>query len=307
MVNNKEVAIIGLGPAGVSASIYLKRYGMEPVCYEKDLVGGKTNYTDKIVNYPGYVKEKGPLLAEDFLKQLESFSIKPIYRAVSSVELTESGTFLLSINQEKREFKYVILAMGLSMKKSSIKNIDKFLGRGVSSCAVCDGNFYKGKNVSVFGNGNAALEETYYLSTLAKKIDLIVPDEKLLGMEMEIERIKKTENINIYYSSFIKEIIGENKVEKLVLKSRGEQKEIEADGLFIYGNMLPSSSILAFEVKNDNSYILVDEKMETSVKNLYAIGDYRKTYLRQVATAISDGAVASYFIHNSYLADKNNG
>lgn len=303
-MNNDEVAVIGLGPAGVSASIYLKRYSLNPICYEKDLIGGKTNYTDKIVNYAGFTLEKGPLLASNYEKQLQEFGIKPIYKAVSKIEKIDDF-FRLTIDNQTRDFKYVILAIGLTMKKSNIINIDKFKGRGISTCAICDGNFYKGKDILVYGNGNACLEETLYLASLAKNIYLINPDKKLNGVEAEIEKINKLNNIHFYYESKVVEVDGDNVLKQVKIKNKNEEVIIKGDALFLYGQMLPSSSIIDFDVeKNEAGFIKVDSFMCSSVKNFYVVGDYRDTSLRQVVTASSDGAIASLAIHNDYLKNR---
>ncbi len=301
MLNNKEIAVIGLGPAGVSASIYLKRYGLTPICYEKEIIGGKTNYTDKIVNLAGFVKEKGQLLASDYEKQLESFKIDVIYKTINKVSKIDDH-FLISSNNYQKEFDYVILAMGLQMKKSNIKNIDPFMGKGVSSCAVCDGNFYKNKIVAVYGNGNECLVETSYLASLAKQVYLIYKENDLKGIESEIERIKNSSNITLLSNTIVSEIVGKNKITGINIFSNNKASLLNIDGLFIYGQMLPSSSILDFDVeKDDKGFIISDANMETSVSNLYAVGDFRNTSLRQIAVATSDGAIAASNIHLKVL------
>lgn len=304
MLNNKEVAIIGMGPAGVSASIYLKRYGLIPNCYEKDVIGGKTNYTDKIVNLAGFTKEKGPLLASDYEKQLDNFDIKVIYKTINEIDKKDDHYLIKASNYEKK-FDYIILALGLQMQKSNIINIDKFMGRGVSSCAICDGNFYKDKIVAVYGNGNECLVETSYLASICKTVYLIYKEDELNGVESEINRIKNKDNIKLLPKSIVKEIEGENKVSSIKVKKDSEEITLDVSGLFIYGQMLPSSKILNFDVKRDEKgFIITDNKMETSNKNLFAVGDYRNTSLRQIATAISDGAIAASTIHSYILENK---
>ena len=303
MLKNKEVAIIGMGPAGVSASIYLKRFALSPICYEKDLIGGKTNYTDKIVNYAGYTLEKGPLLASEFEKQLQKFDIKVNYKMINKVSICDDHFKIYSSSFEK-EFDYVVLALGLSMRKLDIKNIDKFMGRGISSCAICDGNFYKNKEVVVYGNGNECLEETLYLSSLCKKVTLIYNQEDLLGIESTTYKIKNSSNIELINKTKILEVEGTTRLEKIYCKNNDGEFSLNVDGMFIYGEMSSFSSLLDFDVeRDDKNFIKTDMNMETSVKNLYAIGDYRNTILRQVVTATSDGAICANSIHDKILKE----
>ncbi|MFA6861768.1 MAG: FAD-dependent oxidoreductase [Bacilli bacterium] len=309
MIDNKDVAIIGMGPGGVSSAIYLKRYGMNPVCFEKDLVGGKTNYTDKVENYPGYLDVRGPLLATDFEKHLQVFDIKPIYTEVKSVLLNPDGTYEVSWGKNTRSFKYVILANGLGEKPYKIPGEENFHKRGISRCAICDGNFYKGKDVAVIGGGNAAFEEACYLSTICHSVALISHNALFKAQEFVFEQFKNASNTAIYAPYQSVEARGEKSLEELdiVNSETNEKKTLHIQGLFIYVGSIPVTGFLGInDLTDKNGFVITDSKMMTKSPHLYAIGDTRATPLRQIAMAVSDGALAATDIHLDYLKNRNN-
>lgn len=304
-MEKNKVAIIGLGPAGIAAAIYLKRYGMNPVCFERDLVGGKTNYTESIENYPGYLEFKGPTLSSRFEEQLKHFGIKPIYKEVKKLEKVDDH-FLLSYGKEQKEFKYVIIANGLKEKELAIEGEETFNRRGISRCAICDGPFYAGKKVAVIGAGNSAFEEALYLSTICEQVYIIARRNKYRAMEDIVRQAKESKNIKIYSPYITVSCTGENTLEHLIIENNEtkERETLDISGLFIYIGEEPVLNYIDFDInKTANGFIITDERMETSVKNLYAIGDCRNTLLRQVATAVSDGTVAATSIHKDYLEE----
>ena len=301
-MNEKDVAIIGLGPAGVSASIYLKRYGMNPVPFEKELIGGKTNYTEKIENYPGYLGVKGPLLSQQFEKQLQQLDIKPIYKEISSLSLNDDGSFTVATQSGTQSFKYVIIANGLKQPEYHLKGEEQFARRGFSTCAICDGPFYKNKNVVIIGGGNAAFEEACYLATICSHVYLVARRREFRAQEEVIKRLKSFSNVTIYAPYEAISCSGSSSLEKVVIKNKETQTEIElsVSGIFVYIGAVPSLDFLKIpDLVNEKGFIITDDNMETKVKNLYAIGDCRLTPLRQVITACNDGAIAATSIHRS--------
>ena len=303
-MNDKEVAIIGLGPAGVSASIYLKRYGLIPVPYEKELVGGKTNYTEKIENYPGFIGEKGPVLSQYFEKQLKELDIKPLYKTITSLSKNEDGTFHFEYGKESRDFKYVIIANGLKQKEYHIKGEEAFNRRGFSSCAICDGPFYKNKNVVVIGGGNAAFEEACYLATICNQVSLVARRTEFKAQDEVIKHFKSYENTALYAPYEAISCKGTTSLEEVTLKNRktGETITIKTDGIFVYIGAIPALDFLKIDnLVDEKGFLITDMKMQTKVKNLYAIGDCRNTLLRQVVSACNDGALAATEIHQDYL------
>ncbi len=301
-----EVAVIGMGPAGVSAAIYLKRYGMIPVCFEKENVGGKTNYTDRIENYPGFTGERGSVLSNSFASQLEEFQIEPIYRAVKELSLNEDGSFTVKYGKEERRFRYVIIANGLIDRPLHLEGEETFRRRGISSCAICDGPLHKGKDVAVIGAGNSAFEEANYLATICSHVYLVSHHRNFKAQDQVIETFNNFENTEIVVPYEPVACTGTNKIETLIVENgeTGERRELEISGLFVYIGYIPALDYLKIEgITNERGYINADPaSMETPVKNLYAAGDCRDTPLRQVTMAVGDGSLAATSIHNDYMS-----
>ncbi len=303
-MDRKEVAIIGMGPSGVSAAIYLKRYGMTPVCYEKELVGGKVNKTEKIENYAGILSVAGPDLGMLLEDQLKKFSIRPNYQEVKKVFLNGDGTFTISTKKEDRVFAYVILANGLGEKSFVIPGEDKFHKRGISRCAICDGSFYQGKDVAVIGAGNSAFEEATYLSDICSHVTLIARRRVFRAQEAVVDEFRSRKNTETLAPYQAVSADGTDSISSLTVKNSetGEERTLLISGLFLYVGEEACSGYVDIEgIKDGKGIYKTDARMETAVRNLYAIGDCRDTYLRQVATASNDGAIAATAIHEDYL------
>ncbi len=305
MSYENEVAVIGMGPAGVSAAIYLKRYGMEPVCFEKGMVGGKTNFTDRIENYPGFIGEKGSVLSSNLASQLKDFGIEPVYKSVKELSLNEDGSFLLKYGKVERNFRYVIIANGLTDKPLHLEGEESFRRRGISSCAICDGPLYKEKDVAVVGGGNSAFQEANYLATICNRVYLVSHHRNLKAQEKNINTFNSFGNTELLVPYEPVACTGTNSIESLVLEHNEthERKEIRISGLFVYIGNMPVLDYLKIEgLTNERGYITANPaSMETKVKNLYAVGDCRDTPLRQVTTAVSDGSLAATSIHADYM------
>ena len=304
MLNKKEVAIIGLGPSGVTAAIYLNRFGLTPVCFEKELVGGQVNKTEKVENYTGVKSIKGPALGSALEEQLNSFGIKPIYKEVKEVVLNNSGTFTVKYGSEEKEFKYVIVCSGLKPNPFVVPNQETYNSKGISRCAICDGPLYKGKDVVVIGAGNSAFEEASYLATICTSVSLVARRKEFRAFPSAVESFKNKPNAKIYAPYNIVSSKGSNSVEEITVKNLETEKEesIKTSAIFLYVGEKADSSFMNIEKLkvDDNGYIIVNEKKESSVENLYACGDVIKKDLRQVATAVSDGAIAAHNIYQKY-------
>ena len=308
MVDKKEVAVIGLGPGGVSAAIYLKRYGMVPYCFEKELVGGKVNKTEKIENYAGVKSIGGPDLGMLLESQLKSFDIKPIYKTVKRVSLNEDGTFHVEYGKDlSHDFQYVLLANGLGEKPFPIQGEEAFHKRGISRCAICDGPLYKGKDVAVIGAGNSAFEEATYLASICNHVTLIARRTQFRADQMVVDGFKALDNVTLLAPYDVVSATGTTSIESLKVRNKEtmEEKDVAISGLFLFvGDMAISNFVDIPDLTDEKGYLITDSNMMTKVKNLYAAGDCRTTPLRQVATATSDGALAATMIHNDY--QKNN-
>lgn len=290
--------IIGGGPAGLTAAIYSIRAGKSVLLFERQVIGGQVAYTSMVDNYTGIKHIDGATLSSMMFEHAKSLGLQINYSEVIDLDFSEK---IKKVKTHKGTFeaKTIILCLGASAKKLDIENEKKFLGRGISYCATCDGNFFKDKNVAVVGGGSTSLEDTIYLSNLAKKVFLIKRRAEFSGEKILCEKVlalSKTPKVEVITNSSVEKIVGEDKLEKIVVKNLvdGSFKELEVDGLFIAIGRKPDTEMVFEKLNLDkNGYIITDEKMQTSVPGVYACGDVRAKQLRQIVTAVNDGAIAS--------------
>ena len=286
-----DLIIIGAGPAGLNAAIYACRAGLKVAVIEQDAPGGKMVKTEKIENYIGVPAINGAELGLTMFNQATSFGAEYLYGSVQSIE----KGFKVICDSGEYEAKRIIVATGTKERKLGIPGEEKFYGRGVSYCAVCDGALYKDQDMAVIGGGNSALQEALYLARFAKKIYLIHRRDTFRGEELLAERIKQTPNIEIVYNSIPLSINGDKKVNGLTIKNvlDNKEQELAVSVVFPFVGFEPATSFLPKEVLDEKGYIKVDNNLETSIKGLYAAGDCIVKDLRQVVTAASDGALAA--------------
>lgn len=296
MDKNFDIVIIGAGPAGLTASIYASRSGKSVLVLDGGMIGGQTSLSSVVENYPGFEKITGVELAMKMYNQALALGAKVVYEKVESVtpkgdifevKTTAGSTFLAS---------KVILSMGARARHLGLPSEEKYIGKGVGYCAICDGGLYKGKEVVIVGGGDSAVEDTIYLSGVVKKVTMIVRKSQLkcqhyLYQELQ-EKIKQNGNIDILYNSNITEIVGDDVVRGVVLNN---DKKIECQGVFIAIGRIPDTDIVKDLVKLNNGYIICDETMSTSHKGIFACGDIRVKDVRQIITACADGAIAGTF------------
>ena len=287
----KDVIIIGAGAAGLTAATYSLRYGLNTLVIESMAPGGQLMYIDKIENYPSLSPTSGFALADMLQRQAESFGAEIIYDLVTSI-VKENSYFTVVCNQSTYQAKTVIIATGATHKKLSIEGEDKYEGHGVSYCATCDGPFYKGKDVCVVGGGDSALTEALYLAKIAKSVQLIHRRDTFRAQEILVERVKNSD-IKLYLKKNVTKILGsDGKVSSIILD---DEIEIKTDAVFIFAGIKANSEPFKALLKTDDQgFIGTDDKLKTSVDGIFAAGDVRTTPLRQVVTATSDGALASY-------------
>ncbi|MDO4595048.1 MAG: thioredoxin-disulfide reductase [Tissierellia bacterium] len=300
-----DLVIIGAGPAGLSAGLYAGRARLKVLILEKGGVGGQIAITDIIENYPGSMvdqKESGPTLIKRMRKQAEKFGAEIVKKEVKSVDFDSEIKKLTLENDEVIEAKSVIIATGANPRKLNVPGELNFTGKGVSYCATCDAELFTDLEVFVVGARNSAVEEAIYLSDFARKVTLLVRREKLRCDEIVKERMEEKDNIFVKYHTSIKEIQGSMMLDKLVFVNNEtkEEWEYEADeddglmGVFVFIGTIPNSKLFEGQIEmTENGYILTDSKMRTNKENVYAVGDVRDTPLRQVVTAVSDGAIAA--------------
>jgi len=293
-----DVVIVGAGPAGLSCALYATRAGASVVILDKGAPGGKMNLTASIENYPG-ANMKGPQLAYAMYEQAMSFGAKMEYKEIVSIEKKEDY-FVVKTNKDEFETKNVVLATGTKERLMNIPLEEELTGRGVSYCAVCDGPFFKNKDVAVIGGGNSALEESLYLSDIVHTVHLIVRRDEFRADDYYVNKIKEKENIEIHFLKKPHQILeNENKVAGLVIEDSqtGALSTLELQGIFPFIGLDPMSELVKdFDVVNEQGYVKVDENMETAVKGLFAVGDVCEKTLRQVITAANDGAIAGQYI-----------
>lgn len=300
IVENKiefDVAIIGGGPAGLTAAVYASRGGMKTVIFEKALVGGQITTTADVENYPGFEDNmSGFDIADKMRKQAEKFGTEIKQENIMSIQSENFGK-LVETDSNKYNAKTVILATGANPRKLGVQGEAKYTGRGVSYCATCDGALYRDKTVAVVGGGDSAVEEAIFLTKFAKKVYIIHRRDELRAVKLIQQRAFENDKIEIVWDSIVKEIKGGDFIEKVELynKKTKEISELKLDGIFIYTGIKPNNELVKSVVKLDaQGFIITDEAMCTKVHGLYAAGDVVHKVLRQVVTAASDGATAAF-------------
>lgn len=285
-----DVIIIGMGIGGITAGIYGKRAGLNVLMFEKSAPGGMLQKIDKIQNYPGFSEISGPDFALNLFNQVKKVGVPFKFEEVIDVEITEEYKKVITKNGTY-EAKNVIVATGRTPKYLGLDNEKDYLGRGLSTCASCDGNFYKGEDVAVVGSGNSALQESLYLANIVNKVYLLHRGVNFKGDDALVERVRNTQNIEIVDGVNIKKINEvEGKIESVTLDN---EKTINVKGVFVYIGYKPDTEMFKkLDITNINGDIIVSENFETEIDGLYAIGDCAKKGVYQLVTAASDGCIA---------------
>lgn len=284
----RNCVIIGAGPAGMNAALYLKRGGIEPIIIESDVPGGEMLKTYKIENYLGYESIDGGELALKMSKQVKDLGVKIIRDKV--IKVSHDDKFVIKCENNEFISDYVIVATGRIPRKLGLKNESELIGRGISYCAVCDGAFYKNKEVAIIGGGDSALTEALYLSDLCLKV-YILARKDLRASDVLQNRIKNKDNIVILKNVEVSEILGNDKLSSILLNN-GDR--LDVSGMFIAIGGKPDISFLdSLGVELINGYIKTNNRMESNIKGLYAAGDVRYKDFYQIITAASDGAIAA--------------
>lgn len=296
MKNILDVIIVGAGPAGITAAIYAKRYGMSLEIFEKSIPGGNVVNAYEIENYPGFSKIHGFELALNMQNQLKNLGVDITFRNITYINKEEDGTFLVKASNGQEYYsKFVVLALGSKPRTLEIYNENKFLGRGVSYCATCDGSFYKDKDIIVVGGGNSAITEALYLAHLAKKVTIVARND-VKASKAELDKLLARGNVTIKKHTSITTLLEDNNNlvgVKLLNSESNQEYEEKVDGIFVYiGSTAPTTFLEKLGIVEDNSYINVDDNFETKIPGLFAVGDTINKRLRQIVTAQSDAANA---------------
>lgn len=288
-----DCIIIGAGPAGVSAALYLKRANKKICIIEKAFPGGKLNNISTIENYLGFDTITGPDLAMNLYKQINYLNIELKNEEAISIESLENKK-VVKTNKAEYETDFIILATGRQNKKLNLENEKELEGRGISYCAICDGPLYKDKDVVVVGGGTSALQEALYLSDFCKKVTIVNKNNEFKAEKTLVDQIQDKENIEMLYQAKMKKFKKEEeKLSQVIVTKENREISIPADGCFVFIGSTAHNNLLANIVTDENGYILCNEKQETSISKIYACGDNVKKGVYQIVTAASEGATAA--------------
>ena len=289
-----DTIIIGAGPAGMTAALYAARSNLKVALIEGGLPGGQMNNTSDIENYPGYANISGPELSEKMFEPLENLGVEHLYGFVENIENHGDVKKVITDNEEF-ETRTVIVATGSKHRLLGVPGEEELNSRGVSYCAVCDGAFFRDQDLLVVGGGDSAVEEAIFLTQFAKSVTIVHRRDELRAQKVLQDRAFANEKIKFIWDSVVKEIKGESRVESIVIENvkTNQVTEHAFGGVFIYVGLDPVSDFTKdLQIQDESGWIVTDDHMKTSVAGVFAVGDVRQKDLRQVTTAVGDGAIA---------------
>ncbi|UCG39186.1 MAG: thioredoxin-disulfide reductase [bacterium] len=302
----RDMVIIGGGPAGLTAGIYASRALLDVVLLEKGAYGGQMVTTAHIENYPGFPEGIGGFeLADLMQKQAEVFGLPIQYRSVESV-VREENSLVVNTGDGPVRTRTVIIATGATPNKLGVPGEERLTGRGVSYCATCDGALYRDRVVAVIGGGDSAVEEALFLTRFASRVHIVHRRDQLRAVPLSAQRALANEKITMEWNTVLREVKGDSDVQELLLEDvkSGQTRLLKADGVFIYVGITPQVGFVSHLVEMDaGGYVITDTGMRTSVQGVYAAGDVRSGSIRQVSSAVGDGATAAYNAYK-YLEEK---
>lgn len=301
-----DTIIIGAGPAGMTAALYAARSNLKVALIEGGLPGGQMNNTSDIENYPGYANISGPELAEKMFEPLENLGVEHLYGFVETIE-DHGDVKKVITDDEEFETRTVIVATGSKHRLLGVPGEEELNSRGVSYCAVCDGAFFRDQDLLVVGGGDSAVEEAIFLTQFAKSVTIVHRRDELRAQKVLQDRAFANDKINFIWDSVVKEIKGENRVESVVIENvkTNQVTEHAFGGVFIYVGLDPVSEFTKdLQIQDASGWIVTDDHMKTSVAGVFAVGDVRQKDLRQVTTAVGDGAIAGQEAYK-YITEHN--
>ncbi len=288
-----DVIIVGAGPAGLTAGIYCARANLKTIIFEKENIGGQISSSPLVKNFPGFKSISGVELANNFYEQAQELGVDIEIEEVLDIIPGEINKVITDCGEYKS--RAVIVATGAKYRLLGLPNEENLIGKGISFCTSCDGAFFKGKDVAVIGGANTAVTNAIYMSNVAKKVYLIYRGPKLKCESILLDNLKNKENIEIIYNANVKEIIGEDELEKIIIDINGERREIKLDGMFIsIGMDAQTDFVKELLPLSEQNYILSDD-CSTLKSGIFVAGDCRHKSVRQLTTAVSDGAVAASY------------
>lgn len=302
-----DIGIIGGGTAGLTAAVYGQRAGKKTIVLEAGNFGGQIVVSHKVENYPGIVSISGSEFSMNLMNQAKALGAVTESAQVVRVR-TEGNHKVIETTGDSCTCRTVILATGLTHRRLGVKNEEKLVGAGVSYCATCDGMFFRGRDVAVIGGGNTGLQDAIFLSNYCNKVYLVHRRDTFRGEERLVNTLKEKENVEFILNATVKEIVGQEYVEGVILNDlvAGSTKELKVDGIFVAVGQIPKNDIFEDVVKlSGDGYILASEDCITSCPGIFAAGDCRTKEIRQLTTAAADGAVAALAACN-YIDERQN-
>lgn len=289
-----DVVILGGGPAAITAGIYARRAGLDCIIIERSMPGGQVGTTYEVCNFPGTIKTTGIDLATKFFEHANSLNIEFVFEEVKSTILdgdiktieTFGGTY---------KGRTVIICLGAAVRKLNLDNERKYIGKGISYCATCDGSLFKGKDVVVVGGGNTAIEDALYLANIVNKVYLVHRRDEFRAEKILSDSLKSKSNVELVLSSVVTAIDGNEAVDSITVNNlvTKADRKIDTQGVFVAIGRGPDTDVVAGVKLDEKGYIISDEKMRTNIAGVFVAGDIRNTPLRQIVTACSDGAIAA--------------
>lgn len=307
MTKEYDVVIIGAGPGGMTAALYASRANLKVLMLDRGAYGGQMNNTAAVENYPGFKSILGPDLAEEMYQSATQFGAEYAYGTVTAVKLDGTNRIVVTDDGEYRA-KAVIVATGSENRKLGVPGEEKYSGRGVSYCAVCDGAFFRDRDVTVIGGGDSAVEESIYLTQMVKHVNIVHRRDQLRAQKVAQERAFKNDKIGFTWNSNVIAINGDDqKVTSVTVKNNqtGAEEEVPTAGVFIYvGNVPMTAPFKDLGITDEHGWMVTDNRMRTKVPGIFAIGDVRQHQLQQITTAVGDGGIAGQEVF-SYLQELN--
>lgn len=296
-----DAVIIGAGPGGMTTALYASRANLSVLMLDRGIYGGNLNNTATIENYSGFKSVQGPELAKEMYEGATQFGAQYAYGTVTALEDQGNIKKITTDMDETFLAKAVVIATGSTQRHLGVPGEEEFGGKGVSYCAVCDGAFFKGLHVVVVGGGDSAVEEGMYLTQLASKVTVLVRGDKLRAQPLLQDEAKKNDKMEFIFNTSVTAIVGDQfKVSGVKTHNNvtGEDSELATDGVFIYvGNVPMTAPFTKLGILDDQGWVKTDSLMKTTIPGIYAIGDVRETPLRQIATAVGDGAIAGQQVY----------
>ena len=296
MADKYDVIVIGAGPGGMTAALYASRANLKVAMLDRGVYGGQMNNTAEVENYTGFKSILGPDLAEQMYQSSIQFGADFVYGNVEKVTVDEDGIKHVKTDSGELEAPAIVIATGSQYRKLGIPGEDEYSGKGVSYCAVCDGAFYRGKNVTTVGGGDSAVEESEYLAKLVNNVNIVHRRNQLRAQKILQDRAFANDKIGFTWNTIVTEIVGDGKKVtgvKTHNKETNEDRLVPTDGVFIYiGNVPMTEPFKDLGITDEQGWVITDDEMKTSVPGVFAVGDVRDKKLRQITTAVGDGGIA---------------